>query len=67
MRAYWTRFAKAGNPNAAGFPDWPTYDARTDQCFELGRAIGARRVAEGLPALERIMKLILAETPRGLP
>jgi para-nitrobenzyl esterase len=23
--SYWTNFAKSGNPNAAGLPDWPTY------------------------------------------
>ncbi|MGO9095818.1 MAG: carboxylesterase/lipase family protein [Bryobacteraceae bacterium] len=25
MESYWTNFAKTGNPNAAGLPDWPQY------------------------------------------
>jgi para-nitrobenzyl esterase len=65
MRAYWTQFAKTGSPNAAGLPDWPAYDPRTDLLFELGRTIGVRRVAEELPALGRIMKQILEKMPSG--
>ncbi len=25
MQDSWTNFAKTGNPNAAGLPDWPAY------------------------------------------
>ena len=27
MQAYWTNFAKTGNPSGAGVPNWPAYDA----------------------------------------
>jgi carboxylesterase type B len=42
MRRYWTRFAKTGNPNAAGLPNWPAYDTRTGAYLEIGPRIEAR-------------------------
>jgi para-nitrobenzyl esterase len=62
MRTYWTQFAKIGSPNTPGLPVWPAYDARLDQCFELGRTIGIRPVATRLQVLEHIMGQIFAET-----
>jgi para-nitrobenzyl esterase len=32
----WVRFARTGNPNGAGLPRWPTYDAGTRQTLILG-------------------------------
>ena len=62
LRTYWVQFAKTGDPNGAGIPEWPAYDTRKDECFELGLKIGGRPVAVQLQALERIMKQNFAET-----
>jgi para-nitrobenzyl esterase len=43
MNTYWTNFAKTGNPNGAGLPAWPAYDAKKNELLEFrldGSAIG---------------------------
>lgn len=49
MIAYWTQFAKTGNPNLDGFERWPEYGAaRTylelGDSIRSGRALGAERL-----------------------
>jgi para-nitrobenzyl esterase len=39
MSAYWVQFAKTGNPNKEGLPEWPAYDAAKDQYMEFGEAV----------------------------
>jgi len=34
--AYWTNFAKTGDPNGPGLPQWPRYDAKTDGIMDFG-------------------------------
>jgi para-nitrobenzyl esterase len=36
MMAYWVQFARSGDPNGEGRPNWPAYDAETDIHLELG-------------------------------
>ena len=35
MAAYWTNFAKTGNPNGEGLPAWPAYASDTRQVMRL--------------------------------
>ncbi|WP_321471659.1 carboxylesterase/lipase family protein [uncultured Paludibaculum sp.] len=35
LQTYWTNFAKTGNPNDAGVPPWPKYDAEKRAYLEL--------------------------------
>lgn len=43
VRGYWLNFARTGNPNGPGLPDWPQFDAETDYTMELGPAAYARQ------------------------
>lgn len=35
MVAYWTSFARSGDPNGAGVPSWPAYDRTADEMSSL--------------------------------
>jgi para-nitrobenzyl esterase len=39
MMSYWVQFAKTGNPNVEGQPEWPEYDPASDTNLEIGEAI----------------------------
>jgi para-nitrobenzyl esterase len=43
MNTYWTNFAKTGNPNGKGLPEWPVYDPKKDEIMEFqldGKPVG---------------------------
>jgi len=39
MIRYWVQFAKTGDPNVEGLPQWPAYTTKSDQYLELGDEI----------------------------
>jgi para-nitrobenzyl esterase len=54
MSTYWTNFAKYGNPNGEGVPEWPTFTEENQQSMILTAAPHPAPVpsAEGLKALD---------------
>jgi para-nitrobenzyl esterase len=45
MSSYWANIVKTGNPNGAGLPDWPAYDARASTVMLLGDSFGMAPIA----------------------
>jgi para-nitrobenzyl esterase len=45
MQAYWTNFAKKGDPNAPGLPPWPSWDRSKEGYMEFGKdgKVGSRK------------------------
>jgi para-nitrobenzyl esterase len=35
MNTYWANFAKTGNPNGKGLPEWSAYDAQKNELIEF--------------------------------
>ena len=42
MATIWTQFAKTGNPNGEGLPEWPAYTRASDAYMELGVDTGSK-------------------------
>jgi carboxylesterase type B len=41
MSSYWVNFAKTGNPNGDGLPEWPVFDSSSPQIIEFGDKVKA--------------------------
>ena len=39
MMRYWTQFARTGNPNGSGLPDWPAYTALNDSYLYINETL----------------------------
>ena len=52
--AYWTNFAKRGDPNGPGLPEWPVFDDAKPQMMYFAHTAhpGPLVSAEGLKELE---------------
>jgi para-nitrobenzyl esterase len=48
MNAYWVNFARTGDPNGAGLPEWPTCPSDADVTMEFG--LNGPRAVRGLLA-----------------
>jgi para-nitrobenzyl esterase len=59
VRGYWAAFIKTGDPNFAGAPRWPPFDAKS-QYLEIGASVGLRPVAQRIRTLEATMLRIAA-------
>ena len=35
MNTYWINFAKTGNPNGNGLPNWPLYDIQKEEILDI--------------------------------
>ncbi|HET9086496.1 MAG TPA: carboxylesterase family protein [Acidobacteriaceae bacterium] len=57
MIDYWVQFAKTGNPNSTGMPDWTAYRSSSASCQELGPRIGPQAVpyAEQMQVFQRVL------------
>ncbi|MBQ6480677.1 MAG: carboxylesterase family protein [Anaerolineaceae bacterium] len=58
MVSYWTNFAKSGDPNEDGLPQWTPYTASNRRVMELGEKIGMTGFC-GTPRVRFIVEKIL--------
>ena len=47
MQDLWVQFARTGDPNIAGLPNWPAYDPGRRQYLDFGQTLTARREQDG--------------------
>ncbi len=65
MSTYWTNFAKYGQPNSKGVPEWPAFTGSNPQVmyFSTTPHVGPVPSAESLKVLDNYFKW--RRTPEG--
>ena len=60
MMTYWTQFAKTGNPNVEGLPEWPPYQETTDLniVLDTDMRVESNYLKKSLDTLDRVYKQI---------
>jgi para-nitrobenzyl esterase len=60
MMSFWTQFAKTGNPNTKGLPQWPQYQESADKNIVLDATIRVESnyLKKNLDALDRVYEKI---------
>ena len=66
MAAYWTNFAKYGDPNSDAIPEWPAYDTKTKRWMILDNEISVEADVrkEKLDAIENAYLGIMGRSKR---
>ena len=54
MSRYWVNFAKSGDPNGPGLPDWPAFSDTAPKVMHFDRSSSAR---EGVPNVQQLKAL----------
>ena len=70
MNTYWANFAKTGNPNGNGLPNWPKYTTKNSQILEIqsdGKVVGKSDPRQiRLDLIEKAVKIRTILQNRGI-
>jgi para-nitrobenzyl esterase len=70
MNTYWANFAKTGNPNGTGLPEWPIYNTQKEEILDVelgGKAVGKPDPRKArLNVIEKAFKLRATLQSRGI-